>query len=87
MVDDVEPASIGAREAVEKGDADGMYEYTGTAWITHQGNSEPIADPRPELLPQLQRGPGDQLADPEVVAGDRRGPRPGDGEADEHGGA
>lgn len=38
--------SFGAREAVKKGDADGMYEYTGTAWITYQGNSEPIADPR-----------------------------------------
>ncbi|MEV7886552.1 glycine betaine ABC transporter substrate-binding protein [Streptomyces sp. NPDC002817] len=38
--------SIGAREAVKSGDADGMYEYTGTAWITYQGNSEPIADPR-----------------------------------------
>ena len=23
-----------------------MYEYTGTAWITYQGNSEPIDDPR-----------------------------------------
>ncbi|WP_229695230.1 glycine betaine ABC transporter substrate-binding protein [Streptomyces lacrimifluminis] len=38
--------SFGAREAVKKGDADGMYEYTGTAWITYQGNSDPIADPR-----------------------------------------
>jgi osmoprotectant transport system substrate-binding protein len=38
--------SIGAREAVKSGDADGMYEYTGTAWITYQGNSGPITDPR-----------------------------------------
>ncbi|MFF4258991.1 glycine betaine ABC transporter substrate-binding protein [Streptomyces sp. NPDC001663] len=38
--------SIGAREAVKNGDADGMYEYTGTAWITYQGNSEPIPDPK-----------------------------------------
>ncbi|MEV0175366.1 glycine betaine ABC transporter substrate-binding protein [Streptomyces sp. NPDC050803] len=38
--------SIGAREAVKSGDADAMYEYTGTAWITYQGNSEPIDDPR-----------------------------------------
>jgi osmoprotectant transport system substrate-binding protein len=38
--------SIGAREAVKSGDADGMYEYTGTAWITYLGNSEPIDDPR-----------------------------------------
>ncbi|MFF4830787.1 glycine betaine ABC transporter substrate-binding protein [Streptomyces sp. NPDC001315] len=37
--------SIGAREAVKNGDADGMYEYTGTAWITYLGNSEPITDP------------------------------------------
>jgi osmoprotectant transport system substrate-binding protein len=38
--------SIGAREAVKSGDADGMYEYTGTAWITYLGNSEPIPDPQ-----------------------------------------
>ncbi len=38
--------SIGAREAVKSGDADGMYEYTGTAWITYLGNSEPIDDPQ-----------------------------------------
>jgi osmoprotectant transport system substrate-binding protein len=38
--------SIGSREAVRKGDADASYEYTGTAWITYLGNSEPIADPQ-----------------------------------------
>ncbi|MDI3408001.1 glycine betaine ABC transporter substrate-binding protein [Streptomyces cavernicola] len=38
--------SIGAREAVKSGDADLMYEYTGTAWITYQGNTEPIDDPQ-----------------------------------------
>ncbi|RFU82406.1 glycine/betaine ABC transporter substrate-binding protein [Streptomyces triticagri] len=38
--------SIGAREAVKGGDADGMYEYTGTAWITYQGNSKPVPDPQ-----------------------------------------
>ncbi|WCD86700.1 Osmoprotectant-binding protein OsmX [Streptomyces xanthophaeus] len=40
------PGSISAREAVAKGDADAMYEYTGTAWITYQGNTEPIDDPQ-----------------------------------------
>ncbi|MFD7032688.1 glycine betaine ABC transporter substrate-binding protein [Streptomyces sp. NPDC059917] len=39
------PGSISAREAVVKGDADAMYEYTGTAWITYLGNAEPIDDP------------------------------------------
>ncbi|WP_338900438.1 glycine betaine ABC transporter substrate-binding protein [Streptomyces sp. TG1A-60] len=38
--------SFGAREAVRSGEADAMYEYTGTAWITYQGNSTPITDPR-----------------------------------------
>ncbi|EGX55048.1 ABC transporter substrate-binding protein [Streptomyces zinciresistens K42] len=38
--------SIGSREAVRKGEADGGYEYTGTAWITYLGRSEPITDPR-----------------------------------------
>ncbi|MFJ6700761.1 glycine betaine ABC transporter substrate-binding protein [Streptomyces sp. NPDC091272] len=37
--------SIGAREAVKGGDADAMYEYTGTAWITYLGHAEPINDP------------------------------------------
>ncbi|MFJ6987623.1 MULTISPECIES: glycine betaine ABC transporter substrate-binding protein [unclassified Streptomyces] len=38
--------SIGSREAIRNGDADAMYEYTGTAWITYLGNSEPITDPQ-----------------------------------------
>ncbi|MFF7449235.1 MULTISPECIES: glycine betaine ABC transporter substrate-binding protein [unclassified Streptomyces] len=52
--------SVGAREAVRSGDADGMYEYTGTAWITYQGNSEPIADPRAqwEAVRKADRGNG-----------------------------
>ncbi|MFH0518776.1 glycine betaine ABC transporter substrate-binding protein [Streptomyces sp. M41] len=37
--------SIGSREAVVKGEADAGYEYTGTAWITYLGHSEPIPDP------------------------------------------
>ncbi|WP_267246007.1 glycine betaine ABC transporter substrate-binding protein [Streptomyces sp. PR69] len=40
------PGSISAREAIVNGDADAMYEYTGTAWITYQGNQDPITDPR-----------------------------------------
>lgn len=36
--------SIGAREAVKSGTADGMYEYTGTGWITYLGHEKPIAD-------------------------------------------
>ncbi|MGJ3559830.1 glycine betaine ABC transporter substrate-binding protein [Streptomyces sp. INA 01156] len=38
--------SVGSRAAVVNGDADAAYEYTGTAWITYQGNSRPIPDPR-----------------------------------------
>lgn len=38
--------SVGSREAVVKGEADAGFEYTGTAWITYQGNSRPIPDPR-----------------------------------------
>ncbi|MFJ8827230.1 glycine betaine ABC transporter substrate-binding protein [Streptomyces sp. NPDC102467] len=38
--------SVGAREAIKSGDADAMYEYTGTAWITYLGNSDPIPDPQ-----------------------------------------
>ncbi|MCZ4118821.1 glycine betaine ABC transporter substrate-binding protein [Streptomyces sp. H39-S7] len=37
--------SIGAREAIKSGQADAMYEYTGTAWITYLGHDEPITDP------------------------------------------
>ncbi|MFD9499055.1 glycine betaine ABC transporter substrate-binding protein [Streptomyces sp. NPDC060035] len=39
------PGSISAREAIAQGDADAMYEYTGTAWITYLGHAEPIVDP------------------------------------------
>ncbi|MEV5551009.1 glycine betaine ABC transporter substrate-binding protein [Streptomyces sp. NPDC052309] len=38
--------SVGTRAAIENGDADATYEYTGTAWITYLGNSRPIPDPR-----------------------------------------
>ncbi|UNO41795.1 glycine betaine ABC transporter substrate-binding protein [Streptomyces sp. MST-110588] len=38
--------TIGAREAVKSGTADGMFEYTGTGWITHLGHDKPIASPR-----------------------------------------
>lgn len=38
--------SIGARSAVETGTADGMYEYTGTSWITYLGHTKPVPDPR-----------------------------------------
>ncbi|MGV9696431.1 glycine betaine ABC transporter substrate-binding protein [Streptomyces sp. NPDC003470] len=38
--------SVGTRAAVENGDGDATYEYTGTAWITYLGNSKPIPDPR-----------------------------------------
>jgi osmoprotectant transport system substrate-binding protein len=37
--------SVGSREAVKSGEADALYEYTGTGWITYLGNSEPIPDP------------------------------------------
>ncbi|WP_432001067.1 glycine betaine ABC transporter substrate-binding protein [Streptomyces sioyaensis] len=37
--------SIGAREAVKSGAADGMYEYTGTAWITYLGHTKRVVDP------------------------------------------
>ncbi|MFF8612494.1 glycine betaine ABC transporter substrate-binding protein [Streptomyces sp. NPDC015350] len=39
------PGSISAREAIVKGDADAMYEYTGTGWITYLGHAKPIPDP------------------------------------------
>ncbi|GAA2958266.1 glycine betaine ABC transporter substrate-binding protein [Streptomyces enissocaesilis] len=39
------PGSISGREAIVKGDADAIYEYTGTAWITYLGNQEPVVDP------------------------------------------
>lgn len=39
------PGSISAREAIVKGDADAMYEYTGTGWITYLGNATPVPGP------------------------------------------
>jgi len=40
------PGSISAREAVAQGEADALYDYTGTAWITYLGHAEPIVDPQ-----------------------------------------
>ncbi|MFF2813312.1 glycine betaine ABC transporter substrate-binding protein [Streptomyces sp. NPDC058000] len=42
--------TIGAREAVRTGTADGMYEYTGTGWITHLGHVKPIPDPHQQWV-------------------------------------
>ncbi|MGW3089297.1 glycine betaine ABC transporter substrate-binding protein [Streptomyces sp. NPDC001108] len=44
------PGSISAREAIVKGDADAMYEYTGTAWITYLGHAKPIPDPHQQWV-------------------------------------
>ncbi|MFD9356494.1 glycine betaine ABC transporter substrate-binding protein [Streptomyces sp. NPDC060031] len=54
------PGSISSREAIVQGDADAMYEYTGTAWITYQGNAEPIDDPHKqwEAVREGDRGKG-----------------------------
>ncbi|MFC4609401.1 glycine betaine ABC transporter substrate-binding protein [Streptomyces maoxianensis] len=40
------PGSISARQAIVGGDADAMYDYTGTAWITYLGHQKPIVDPQ-----------------------------------------
>lgn len=37
--------SLGVREAIRGGDADVMYEYTGTAWISYLGHSDPVPGP------------------------------------------
>lgn len=54
------PGSISAREAIVQGDADAMYEYTGTAWITYLGHAKPIVDPRKqwEAVRDEDRGNG-----------------------------
>ncbi|HEX3792125.1 MAG TPA: glycine betaine ABC transporter substrate-binding protein [Pseudonocardiaceae bacterium] len=38
--------SNSARLALQQGQIDMMWDYTGTAWISYQGNTDPIADPR-----------------------------------------
>ncbi|MFH0410550.1 glycine betaine ABC transporter substrate-binding protein [Corynebacterium sp. L4756] len=38
------PGSTSARQALVTGDLDMMFEYTGTAWITYMGNTDPIPD-------------------------------------------
>ncbi|WP_063780965.1 glycine betaine ABC transporter substrate-binding protein [Nonomuraea sp. SBT364] len=37
--------SVNARRSLTRGDADLMWEYTGTGWITYLGRSDPIPDP------------------------------------------
>ncbi|HEY3507378.1 MAG TPA: glycine betaine ABC transporter substrate-binding protein [Actinocatenispora sp.] len=38
--------SINSRKAIERGEADMGWEYTGTAWITYMGESKPVPDPQ-----------------------------------------
>ncbi|WP_406731882.1 glycine betaine ABC transporter substrate-binding protein [Streptomyces sp. NBC_01794] len=40
------PGSISARQAIVGGDADAMYDYTGTGWITYLGHQKPIVSPQ-----------------------------------------
>lgn len=37
--------SVNSRHAIERGEADMGWEYTGTAWITYLGHTTPIPDP------------------------------------------
>jgi len=39
------PGSASSRQAQLNGDADILWEYTGTGWVTYQGQTETIADP------------------------------------------
>jgi len=38
--------TVAAREALTSGEIDMYWEYTGTGWITHLGETKPIPDPR-----------------------------------------
>ena len=38
--------SVAARRALETGEIDMYWEYTGTAWLTYLGNDDPITDPQ-----------------------------------------
>jgi len=38
--------SVNTRTALENGQVDMYWEYTGTAWITYQKNTKPISDPK-----------------------------------------
>jgi osmoprotectant transport system substrate-binding protein len=61
--------SIGARSAVESGTADGMYEYTGTSWITYLGHTKPVPDPREqwEAVRKEDRTKGIEWLEPSVL--------------------
>lgn len=54
------PGSISAREAIINGDADAMWDYTGTGWITFLGHADPIVDPKKqyEAVRDEDRGNG-----------------------------
>jgi osmoprotectant transport system substrate-binding protein len=47
--------TVAAREALEAGEIDMYWEYTGTAWITHLGETEPIADRQEQFDVLAQR--------------------------------
>ncbi len=47
--------TVAAREALEAGEIDMYWEYTGTAWITHLGETEPIPDRQEQFDAVAQR--------------------------------
>ncbi|MDQ6640872.1 MAG: glycine betaine ABC transporter substrate-binding protein [Actinomycetota bacterium] len=44
------PGSASARQAMLDGQIDGMWEYTGTGWITYLGHAKPIPDERKQYV-------------------------------------
>ncbi|WP_380169187.1 glycine betaine ABC transporter substrate-binding protein [Jannaschia sp. R86511] len=41
--------TVAAREALLAGEIDLYWEYTGTGWITHLGNADPVQDPQEQF--------------------------------------
>jgi osmoprotectant transport system substrate-binding protein len=41
--------SVAARQALESGEIDAYWEYTGTGWITYLGHTKPIDDPQKQF--------------------------------------
>ena len=56
------PGSTSARQAMLNGDLDMMFEYTGTAWITYMGNTDPIPDEQEQYEAVRKADAADDIA-------------------------
>jgi osmoprotectant transport system substrate-binding protein len=56
------PGSVAVRQLMLDGGADMTYEYTGTAWLSFMGHTDPIRDPEEQYVAVRDQDKGDGLS-------------------------